>query len=69
MYESLSSDCSRFKSIIRRMEESGVACGLIGGNMDWKMVVVKASRRFGTFESSVAFGELKLFMTSRGGVR
>ena len=46
-------------------------CGDIGGNKDWKMVVVSDSRCLGTAgsEPSDDTGDAKLFMTSRGGER
>lgn len=53
------------------MEESGVVCGDIGGNKDWKIVVVSDSRCFGTADisPSAGVGERKLFMTNNGGER
>src|SRR5437764_1010636 len=54
---------------MRRIDDQGVFWGEMGGNMDWKMVVVSDSScwrtGFGSF--SVVCGLLKLFMTSRGG--
>ena len=49
------------------MEERGVACGLRGGNMDWKIVVTSVSRCLGTAGVSdvgVCVDVVKLFMTS-----
>ena len=48
------------------MEESGVACGDIGGKRDWNMVVTRDSRCLGIFFSlSVSeAGDVKLFITS-----
>ena len=53
------------------MELSGVAWGEIGGNRDWKTVVVKDSRCLGRAgaEPFDGVGDTKLFMTKRGGVR
>ena len=52
------------------MEDKGVDWGDIGGNRDWKMVVVRDSRCFGTAgRVPSAAGEMKLFMTSKGAVR
>ena len=53
------------------MEESGVAWGDIGGNKDWKTVVVSDSRCLGTVGSEPlgGMGDVKLFMTSNGGER
>lgn len=50
----------------RRMEESGVVCGEIGGKRDWKMVVTRDSRCRGTFlsDSDSEAGDVKLFITS-----
>jgi hypothetical protein len=49
-----------------RIEGSGVVCGEMGGNIDWKIVVVRDSRYFGTlfFESFSEGGDIKLFITS-----
>ena len=50
----------------------GVVCGLRAGKSDWKIVVTRDSRCFGTggTVSSVAVGmlvlEVKLFMTRSG---
>ena len=61
----------------RRIEESGVACGEIGGKSDWKTEVRRDSRCLGTaggedeeeVEGGGAAGVVKLFMTRRGAVR
>lgn len=57
---------SRFNSITRLIEESGVVCGEMGGKRDWNMVVTRDSRCFGTLfsESDSEGGEVKLFITS-----
>jgi hypothetical protein len=50
----------------RRIEESGVVCGEIGGNRDWNIVVVRDSSFLGIWflDSFSEGGEVKLFMTS-----
>ena len=63
---------SRLRRRTRRMEERGVVCGEMGGKRDWKIVVVRDSRCLGTVgeeEPSEGGGEVKLFMTRRGGER
>lgn len=55
----------------RLIERKGIAVGFMGGNIDWKIVVVRLSRCLGIFfllavSSLSAFCELKLFMTSSG---
>ena len=63
---------SRFRRRTRRIEDRGVECGTIGGKSDWKTVVVRFSRCFGTAGGgwpSWGVGEMKLFMTRRGGLR
>ena len=68
---------SRLRSKTLRMDDRGVDCGEIGGNSDWKIVVVRDSRCFGMagFEalefsfSVVGVGVVKLFMTRSGAVR
>ena len=56
---------------MRLMEDNEVDCGDIGGKRDWKIVVARDSRCFGTVDSapSVEGEERKLFMTRRGGLR
>ena len=57
------------------MELRGVVWGEMGGKRDWNIVVVRDSRCFGTAGleflelSEVEAGEVKLFMTRRGGER
>lgn len=49
------------------IEERGVACGLSGGKIDWKIVVTRVSRCLGTAgvsEAGVCVEVEKLFMTS-----
>ena len=65
---SSSGDCSRLSSNTRLIDLSGVVCGLIGGKSDWKAVVVRDSRCFGTFEFAPELGLLKLFITNFDGV-
>jgi hypothetical protein len=50
----------------RRIEESGVVCGEIGGKRDWNIVVTRDSRCLGTLfpEADSEVGDVKLFMTS-----
>ncbi len=46
--EGLDLGISRFSKRTRRMEESGVDCGDIGGTRPWKTSVARDSRCFGT---------------------
>jgi len=50
------------------MDESGVACGEMGGKRDWKIDVVKDSRCLGMLlvdsEEEAERVDVKLFMTS-----